>query len=56
MADGGPARAVGAVVVSARCRAAWHVLLPPSMMSSIITSAMAKKRDEAADPEAMATS
>jgi len=46
--------AAGAVVVSARCRAAWHVLLPSSMMSAIITSAVAETRDEAA--EAMATS
>jgi len=45
--------AAGAVVVSARCRAAWHVLLPSSMMSAIITSAVAETRDEAA--EAMAT-
>lgn len=42
--------AVGAVVVSARCRAAWHVVLPSSMiMSVIITSAVAKKRDETAE-------
>lgn len=45
--------AAGAVVVSARCRAAWHVVLPSSMMSAIITSATVAKRDEAA--EAMAT-
>ena len=42
--------AAGAVVVSARCRAAWHVLLPPIiMMSAIITSAVAETRDEAAE-------
>ena len=52
---GMPGTAAGAaVVVSARCRAAWHVLLPSSTMSAIITSAVAKKRDDPAE-EAMAT-
>jgi hypothetical protein len=48
---GMPEMATGAMGVGvwARCRTTWHIVLPSpmSMMSAIVTSAVAEKRDEA---------